>query len=228
MFRSPRCPGMSKPRRGATLTRCWRPLIWRDGLPKPCAAWICKRCSTRTPAGGRHRTDTIVQFQYRCSPAHCQACPLQAQCTSNPEVGRTITRGEHDDLIEAHKARMETAEAKALYRLRKQAVELVTADLKGHRKFRRFSGRGLACARTEVGLLVLTHNLLALTKASAAAKADATVSIIPEETAAGKRDDLFRGLKTWYFSPTQPDLGEYLCPQEGKELKFGKLLFESS
>ena len=41
-------------------------------------------------------------------------------------------------------------------------MELVNADMKQHRKLRRFSGRGLARARCEVGLVVLAHNLLTL------------------------------------------------------------------
>ena len=55
---------------------------------------------------------------------------------------------------------MATAEAKALYRLRGQNVELVNADWKQHRQLRRFSGRGRARAECEVGLLALAHNLV--------------------------------------------------------------------
>ncbi len=58
--------------------------------------------------------------------------------------------------------RMGSAEAKALYRLRSQSVELVNGDWKEHRKLRRFSGRGLARVRAQVGLVVLAHNLLIL------------------------------------------------------------------
>jgi hypothetical protein len=57
---------------------------------------------------------------------------------------------------------METARAKAVYRLRGQTIEIVFADLKEHRGLRRFSGRGLAHARTELALEVLVHNLLVL------------------------------------------------------------------
>ena len=57
---------------------------------------------------------------------------------------------------------MATPEAKALYKLRGQNVELVNADWKQHRQLRRFSGRGLARAGYEVGLLVLAHNLVTL------------------------------------------------------------------
>ena len=62
-------------------------------------------------------------------------------------------------------ARMATDEAKALYKLRKQTVELSFADLKAHRALRRFSGKGLSRARTEVGLLVLAHNGLTVVRA---------------------------------------------------------------
>ena len=98
--------------------------------------------------------------EYRCSAEHCRVCPLGQRCTPNPETGRTISRGEHEDFIEALRQRMQTDEAKALYRLRRQTVELANADFKEHRKFRRFSGRGLRRAEAEVGLLVLVNNLL--------------------------------------------------------------------
>jgi hypothetical protein len=55
---------------------------------------------------------------------------------------------------------MQTPEAKAIYRQRCQTIELRFADAKTHRGLRRFSGRGLKRVRIEVGLLVLSHNLL--------------------------------------------------------------------
>ena len=117
------------------------------------------------------RVDGGVQVsRYRCPPEHCQGCPQQARCTAKPASGRAVTRLEHEELIEALRARMTQPEAQALYRLRKQTVELVNADLKQHRKLRRFSGRGLARARCEVGLMVLTHNLLTLVKEEQKAK----------------------------------------------------------
>jgi transposase len=110
----------------------------------------------------RSGTEAVLLYRYRCPPAHCLACPLQARCTPSPASGRTIMRSEHEERIEALRARMGTEEAQALYRQRKQTVELVNADWKGHRKLRRFSGRGLRRARCQVGLMVLAHNLLTL------------------------------------------------------------------
>jgi hypothetical protein len=125
----------------------------------------------RSAAEKRSGTETVVQHTYRCPPEHGRACPLQGRCTRNPQAGRTISRSEHEGLIEALRARMQTAEAQALYRLRRQTVELVNADWKQHRQLRRFSGRGLARARGQVGLLVLAHNLQTLLVEEAKAKA---------------------------------------------------------
>ncbi len=108
---------------------------------------------------GRAEGRTVEVTTYRCPQEHCQACPLARRCTSGGK-GRTIKRNEHEELIEAQRAKMETPEAKALYRKRSRTVELRFADAKEHRGLRRFQGRGLERARIEVGLCVLAHNLL--------------------------------------------------------------------
>lgn len=108
-----------------------------------------------------------VMHSYRCSPEHCRGCPLNARCAKNPERGRSVKRSEHESLIEAHRARMATDEAKALYKKRKQTVELGFADIKQHRALRRFPRRGLLHARTQIGLLVLVQNLLVYHRATA-------------------------------------------------------------
>src|SRR3954447_1863031 len=110
---------------------------------------------TRARAEGR----SVVLTTYRCPKEHCQACPVAARCTRGAN-GRTIKRNEHEDLIVAQRAKMQTPEAKAIYRQRGQTIELRFADTKTHRGLRRFSGRGLERVRIEVGLLVLSHNLL--------------------------------------------------------------------
>jgi hypothetical protein len=71
-----------------------------------------------------------------------------------------VQRSEHDDLIAAHRAWMETADAKSVYRLRGQTIEIVFADVKEHRGLHRFSGHGLTRVRAEFALDVLLHNLL--------------------------------------------------------------------
>jgi hypothetical protein len=93
-----------------------------------------------------------------------------------------VSRLEHEDLVDELRARMQTPEAKELYKLRRQTIELRYADLKEHRQFRRFSGYGLRHGRAESADSVLAYNLLVLSKAmkSLSAKPPELVSI-PEE-----------------------------------------------
>jgi hypothetical protein len=161
-------------------------------IPKKEFQWLVQEQTYACPQGhrlelirqGRQKyssIETTLVAQYRCPPQYCLACPLQPNCTKNATAGRMITRGEHDDLIETLRARMATDEAKKLYRLRRQTVELVNADMKEHRKLRRFSGHGLTRAKTEIGLLMLSHNLLTLAKYKKIAHLTAA---IPEKIAA--------------------------------------------
>jgi hypothetical protein len=83
-----------------------------------------------------------------------------------------VSRMENEHLLDELRERMQTPEAKALYKLRSQTVELAYADMKGHRGLRRFRSRSLRRAKTQVGLAVLTHNLLAVQRASVTEAAD--------------------------------------------------------
>jgi transposase len=156
-------------------------------LPKSAFAWLPEEQTYVCPQGHRlvleatgkrkrtHSEDVEVR-RYRCPPAHCVACPLAAACAQHPAAGRTVSRSEHEEESEALRQRMASPEAKALYKLRRQTVELVNADWKTHRQLRRFSGRGLERVRCQVGLIVLAHNLLTLLKEEQKAKAAAAAA----------------------------------------------------
>lgn len=113
---------------------------------------------TKQRQGGR----TLTQYRYHCSPEHCQSCPLASGCVRDPSKGRTVTRMEGQELLDAQREKMQQPEVKERYKLRGQTVELGFADAKGNRRFDRYHGRGLPRARTETGLLVLAQNLLCL------------------------------------------------------------------
>jgi hypothetical protein len=97
---------------------------------------------------------------YRGDADTCQACPLRQQCTSSQKSGRSVQGSEHEELIVAHRAWMETAEAESVYHLRGQTIEIVFADVEERRGLRRFSGYGWARVRAEFAFDVLLHNLL--------------------------------------------------------------------
>jgi transposase len=139
-------------------------------LPKSAFRWLPDEQKYECPEG--HRLDfTNTQTQpradhritlslYTCPAEHCLQCPRQKACTRTPQKGRTVSRMENEDLLDALRARMQTDDAKRLYKRRSQTVELNYADMKEHRGLRRFHCRGPHRARAEVGTLVLAHNLL--------------------------------------------------------------------
>jgi Transposase DDE domain len=114
--------------------------------------WI--GAETRQRAG-----DQVERLErYRAAPSVCTACALRAGCTTS-RGGRQLRRSEHEDLIQAHRAKMATSEAKAILKTRGQVAERGFADLKEHRQLRRHTGRTPTRAKTDVALAVLIHNL---------------------------------------------------------------------
>jgi transposase len=129
--------------------------------------YYCPEGHRLVPSGSRvekkEQDQEILVYQDRCPPQHCQVCPRATQCTSAPHKGRTVTRSQHEDKVEALRQRMQTPEGEALYKKRGQTVEPRIGDLKAHRGLRCFAGFGMALAMIQVGLLVLIHNALCLT-----------------------------------------------------------------
>lgn len=151
-------PGGREAKKPAQLPKSefrWRPEVQQYECPQGHPLELVGQKKEKQFGG-----ESMVVSQYRCSPTHCCSCPLQQACTSKPEKGRTVQRGQYEESVERLKARMQTPEAKALYRRRSQTVELGFADVKEHRKLRRFSGLGNNRARTTIGLEVLVHNML--------------------------------------------------------------------
>lgn len=139
-------------------------------LPKSAFRWLEQEQTYECPEGHRlefaktqtqPRSDhTVTLSLYVCPPEHCQGCPRQPACTRTPQKGRTVSRMENEELLDALRERMQTEAAKKLYKLRSQTVELSFADMKEHRDLRRFHGRGLPRVTAEIGCQVLTNNIL--------------------------------------------------------------------
>src|SRR4029453_11414282 len=157
----------------------WLPELETSRCP---AGHVLKRVGRETCSRSGGREEVVVR--YGVKSATCHACPLRPQCTTSHKVGRSIRRSEHEDVILAHQAWMETQEAKAVYRLRGQTIEIVFADLKEHRGLRRFSGHGLMRARTELALEVLVHNLLVLHRFANQQQNGQEINLKPDDIAA--------------------------------------------
>jgi transposase len=161
-------------------------------IPKKDFTWLPEEQTYRCPEGhqlipgrttslARSNDRTVLQTIYRCPREHCMQCPRREACTPSAGAGRTVSRLEHEDLLEKLRDRMATPEAKELYKLRHQTVELCYADLKEHRKMRRFHSYGLRRAHGEIGAAVLAYNLLILVRHSTLAATSSEPMRIPEE-----------------------------------------------
>jgi len=164
----------------------------KSQLPKKQFTWLTEEQTYRCPEGHlfaagnttrleRSNERTVRQTTYRCSAAHCMACPRRDACTPSPQLGRSVSRLEHEDLVDELRARMQTPAAKELYKLRRQTIELRYADLKEHRRLRRFHHYGVRRARAQIGASVLAYNLIVLWKNLKTLHAPAEPMYIPEE-----------------------------------------------
>jgi transposase len=161
-------------------------------LSKSAFTWDGQRQEYRCPQGHsmpyaksqpeeRAGGTTVVYDYYRCPQAQCAVCPRRAACVGDSSQGRTVTRARDEALIERLRERMASAEAKAVYRRRRETVERSFADLKRHRGLDRFHGRGLERASTELGLHVLVHNLIVLVRCQNAAKTNRLTTEVPRD-----------------------------------------------
>ncbi|MCC7104295.1 MAG: IS1182 family transposase [Chloroflexi bacterium] len=103
--------------------------------------------------GQEQRPGRPVMQVYRGGAAASQACPAFGLCTQDRRQGRALEVGPEEARLQAHRARMATAEAKARYRQRQQLPEPVFGILKEQMGARRLLPRGLEAVRAEWSLL---------------------------------------------------------------------------
>jgi hypothetical protein len=88
----------------------------------------------------------------------CHCCNAYGKCTTS-QTGRKVTRLIDEDLRERLEAEYALPENQAIYKRRKEKVELVFGHLKRNLGVSSFLMRGLAGARAEMGLLAVCFNI---------------------------------------------------------------------
>ncbi|MCL5257369.1 MAG: IS1182 family transposase [Chloroflexi bacterium] len=112
--------------------------------------------------GVTKRRDGRVIRVYHGSREDCLSCPAFGRCTKNRWHGRKLQVGVYEEVRLKHREVMESTEAKALYKLRKELVEPVFGILKEVQGATRFLLRGLANVQGEWELLATAFNLRTL------------------------------------------------------------------
>ena len=120
-------------------------------------AYRCPAGTLLHPMKGRLQTPSgRLEIRYVSRKAICQTCQLRARCLTPKAPYRTIARWEHEDVLERHRARMQSASG--LMRRRSAIVEHPFGTLKCRAGYRHFLVRGFDKVRGEWSLMALCYN----------------------------------------------------------------------
>jgi transposase len=106
----------------------------------------------------RYRTYDI----YHARPADCAACPLRSRCLSKPTASRrylSVPTPQPPNLLDAMRAKMDSAEGKRIYARRLEIVEPVFANICFHKHMHRFTLRTKPKVDVQWRLYAMVHNL---------------------------------------------------------------------
>jgi transposase len=105
-----------------------------------------------TNASGR------VEVRYLSSRMSCDACPMRARCIAPEAKIRSVSRWEHEDVLDRHRARMASEDTSQLMRRRSAIVEHPFGTLKCRAGYQHFLVRGFDKVRGEWSLMALCYN----------------------------------------------------------------------
>jgi len=144
----------SQPRRGvdaAFRAQAFHYAVESDTYCCPADKDLLRQSVQTTRRGVRYHV-------YAARTADCRGCALRRQCCGGASP-RRILRTQDAAAVEAFKARMQTATAQAIYRLRSAVAEFPNAWLKAKIGLRQFRLRGLKKVRCEALWACLAYNL---------------------------------------------------------------------
>jgi transposase len=107
---------------------------------------------------GKERRGDRVRYRYRARAADCESCICKQQCCPKG-MQRSVVRLQHEVEVVNHKTKMETDEAKGIYKQRGPTAEFPNAWIKEKLGLIRFHVRGLMKARLEAIWVCATYNI---------------------------------------------------------------------
>ncbi len=158
-----------EPRGNATESNRRKSYQQRGVSPEYEASKFVYDAATKTcvcPQGKHLRYDAkyelhgAMRYRYKASKQDCQTCPAKDQCCPRTKHGRSIERRVLLPDIAAFRKKMQTDEAKAIYKTRSQVAEFPNLWIKTKFGLRQFSVRGVAKVRTESQWVALTYDIL--------------------------------------------------------------------
>jgi len=118
--------------------------------------YVCPNGKTLSKSCSYQRDGRLV-FSYTAAPQDCATCPLKDKCLTAKIEARTVTRWEHEAIVEAHRERM-AKKGKEKMDKRKAICEHPFGTLKMWCGWTHFLLRGLEKVRAEWSLMMLCYN----------------------------------------------------------------------
>lgn len=104
------------------------------------------------------RREGRIEYRYRAEAVDCAACSFRDQCCPKTSP-RLVLRTEHSETVKAFRAKMQTDQAKQIYRQRAEVAEFPNAWIKEKLSLRQFRLRGLRKVGLEAAWACLTYNI---------------------------------------------------------------------
>ena len=123
---------------------------------------ICPEGQRLTYRGTQEWEGKATTYVFAADKQVCQQCPKRSQCTPQNSLarqGRAVSVLVEDPRVERFRQKMETPEAKAIYKTRAPIAEFPHAWLKTKFNWIRFRCRGIAKVAAEALWVSLTYNL---------------------------------------------------------------------
>jgi transposase len=125
--------------------------------------YLCPAGQPLHHQANKHDRPGVERHAYGASAKQCRQCPHQPQCCPVKEgkrvKGRTLMRTQNEPAVTAFVEKMQTPEAQAIYRQRKQTAEFPNLWIKEKIGLRRFRVRGRAKASCEALWAIVTFDL---------------------------------------------------------------------
>jgi transposase len=118
----------------------------------------CPAEKTLTYKHTYQRREGVTEYSYQAQRSDCADCPFRSQCCPK-RFPRMIVRKEDSETVQEFRAKMQTDEAKQIYRTRSEVAEFPNAWIKEKLGLRKFRLRGLGKAGMEAIWCCLTYNI---------------------------------------------------------------------
>jgi transposase len=112
---------------------------------------------------GTSRREGRLKHQYKAKATDCESCAFHNQCCPKTSA-RILIRKEDSEAVKAFRAKMQTEQAKHIYRSRAEIAETPNAWIKATFGLRQFRLRGLRKVGMEAVWACLTYNILQWTR----------------------------------------------------------------